>query len=122
MADLLKCLTKLRSVKHTVLTAGDFTPPHVDRDSMNTDGLHDDTHRLSLLFSFSFDTSSLPDIWKIAVVCPVFKKGMSSDVSNYRPISLTSIVCKTMEAIVKDQFISYMLANDNHQATTRFSQ
>ena len=94
----------------------------VDWDSMNTDGLHDDTHRLSLLFSFSFDTSSLPDIWKIAVVCPVFKKGMSSDVSNYRPISLTSIVCKTMEAIVKDQFISYMLANDNHQATTRFSQ
>jgi len=67
---------------------------------------------LSLLFSVSFDTSSLPDIWKFAVVCPVFKKGMSSNVSNYRPISLTSIVCKIMEAIVKDQVISYMLAND----------
>jgi len=48
--DLLKCLTKLCSVKHTVLTAGDFNLPQVDWDSMNTDGLHDDSHRLFVAF------------------------------------------------------------------------
>jgi len=39
-------------------------------------------------FSSSFDTGSLPSIWRFAIVTPVFKKGLSSDVNN-RPISLT---------------------------------
>ena len=50
----------------------------------------------------SFELSSLPDIWRVAVVSPIFKKGLSFDVRNYRPISLTCIVCKVMESIVKD--------------------
>ena len=60
----------------------------------------------------SFTLSSIPDIWRIAIITPIFKKGLASDVSNYRPISLTCIVCKVMESIVRDQMLTYLLTND----------
>jgi len=66
---------------------------------------------LSILFNSSFEQSALPDIWKAAIVTPVFKKGSSSEVSNYRPISLTCIICKLMESIIKDSLIAYLLEN-----------
>ena len=34
------------------------------------------------------------------------KKGSKSDVANYRPISLTCIVTKTMEKIVRDELMN----------------
>ena len=42
-------------------------------------------------------TGKLPDNRKKANVTPLHKKGPKNLVENYRPISLTSIVCKTME-------------------------
>ena len=55
---------------------------------------------VSELFKKSLATHSLPDIWKTANVAPIFKKGSRSDPANYRPISLTCILCKTLEHIV----------------------
>ena len=40
---------------------------------------------------------------------PIFKSGDSSVTNNYRPISLTCILFKTMESIVKDQMSDYLL-------------
>ncbi len=62
---------------------------------------------LSFLYSKSFEVSSLPDIWKVAIVTPVFKKGAPSSTCNYRPISITCIICKIMESIIKDNIIVY---------------
>ena len=42
----------------------------------------------------------LPDVWRDAWVTPVFKKGGRSDPANYRPVSLTCIVCKLAEHIL----------------------
>lgn len=64
---------------------------------------------LSLLFSKLFLLSALPDIWKTAVITPIYKKGPSSDASNYRPISLTCIMCKLMESVIKDAMLAYLL-------------
>ena len=55
---------------------------------------------------------SLPNILKTANVSSFFKKGDRSDPSNYRPISLTSVSCKTMESIIKDVVITYLLENN----------
>ena len=64
---------------------------------------------LSLLYNASFELSAIPDIWKAAMVTPVFKKGSPTAACNYRPISLTCIICKVMESIIKDRLIAYLL-------------
>ncbi|XP_060608341.1 uncharacterized protein LOC132760373 [Ruditapes philippinarum] len=62
---------------------------------------------VSKLFQKSLQSSTLPDIWKMANVAPVFKKGSKSDPANYRPISLTCILCKTLEHIVSSSITKH---------------
>ena len=47
----------------------------------------------------------VPDGWKVANVTAIFKKGKRTDPGNYRPVSLTAIVCKLMETLVRDHVI-----------------
>ena len=61
------------------------------------------TKPLTILFDLSFSMGQLPDDWKIANVVPIHKKGDKSDVNNYRPISLTSLVVKVMEICISDE-------------------
>ena len=61
------------------------------------------SHPLSILFDISFSTGQLPSDWKLANVVPVHKKGDKSNVENYRPISLTSLVMKVMEKYLRDE-------------------
>ena len=60
---------------------------------------------LSMIFRMSYDTGVVPKEWRIANVVPVHKKGSKSDVKNYRPISLTSLVSKVFERIVRDKLM-----------------
>ena len=57
---------------------------------------------LTLLFNKSISEGKLPVDWKTANVTAIFKKGEKSDANNYRPVSLTSIVCKVLESIIRD--------------------
>ena len=65
---------------------------------------------LSILFKNSYNTGSIPQEWKTANVIPVHKKGSKDDVENYRPISLTCLIMKTFERILKEE----LLAKTNH--------
>lgn len=72
---------------------------------------------LSHIFQYSLDTGVLPSSWKLANVVPIFKKGDRSVLSNYRPVSLTSIVCKLLEHIVLcniNQCLNGILVNYQH--------
>ena len=55
---------------------------------------------LALIFNASLHQGKLPIDWKNAFVVPIFKKGLRTDPTNYRPISLTCICCKVFEHIV----------------------
>lgn len=59
-------------------------------------------------FNKSLTTSTLPAYWKIAKVVPVHKSGSASQESNFRPISLTSTVCKLLEHIVLKHITTYL--------------
>ena len=63
---------------------------------------------ISIIFQRSFDQSELPQSWLEANVTPLFKKGSRSEPANYRPISLTSVICKLMEKIIKDEVMQYL--------------
>ena len=60
------------------------------------------TTPLTIIYNKCIDKGTLPSQWKEAIVTPIFKKGCKSDPSNYRPVSLTSVVCKVMEIIISE--------------------
>jgi ribonuclease P/MRP protein subunit RPP40 len=63
---------------------------------------------LTLLFKESVETGCVPDEWKKANVTPLFKKGSRSSANNYRPVSLTSQICKMLEKIIKSHMDEYL--------------
>ena len=67
---------------------------------------------ISVLFQIIFDSGECPTIWKHAYVIPVFKKGQSSRVENYRPISLTCVLCKFFESVIKLDLSEYLAQNN----------
>ena len=67
---------------------------------------------LQLIIQRSLDTGKLPDIWKDANESPIFKKGKKSDPSNYRPISLTRVLCKVFEHIVASSVAKHFTEMD----------
>ena len=60
---------------------------------------------LSMIFNKSYEEGRVPMDWKDANVSPIFKKGNRNDPGNFRPVSLTSVVCKMMESIMKDNIL-----------------
>ena len=66
---------------------------------------------LALIMNKTLREKQIPNDWKKANVSPIFKKGARNRAENYRPISLTSIVCKLMESIIKEAVMSYVLSN-----------
>jgi hypothetical protein len=69
------------------------------------------TEPLAKFFRCIFSFCVLPNIWKTALVTPVYKKGPSSSVGNYRPISLTCVVCKVFESVIKNKIQEFLLQN-----------
>ncbi len=63
---------------------------------------------LTCVFQQSLDSGSLPEDWRQANISPVFKKGDRTKASNYRPVSLTSICCKTLEHIVHASIMDHL--------------
>jgi hypothetical protein len=66
---------------------------------------------LALLFNKSVSTGEVPLGWKTAKVCPIFKKGTKGDPGNYRPVSLTSVICRLLESIIKDKVTEHLMEN-----------
>ncbi len=54
---------------------------------------------LACLFNLTLDTGDIPEGWREATVCPIFKKGCKETLGIYRPVNLPSIVCKMLEAL-----------------------
>ena len=73
---------------------------------------------LSKIYNLSMDSGDVPQAWREANVTPIYKnKGSKSKPENYRPISLTSIPCKVMESIIRDNIVNYLTVNDLIRST-----
>ena len=60
------------------------------------------------LFRTCTDSGSLPDIWKSANVSALFKNGSKTDPLNYRPVSLTCILCKVYEKVIRLSMVDFV--------------
>ena len=65
------------------------------------------------IFNYIWRSGNFPKCWSEAIVIPIPKPGKDhSDPNNYRPISLTSCVCKTLERMINDRLVWYLEDNN----------
>jgi len=63
---------------------------------------------IAMIFRKSVDTGRVPQDWRTANITPLFKKGKRSQAKNYRPVSLTSQICKIAESVLRDELVSHL--------------
>ena len=93
----------LRNLKPFKATGPDGIPARLLRETAE-----EIAPAVTLLFQASLDQGTVPSSWKRANVVPIFKKGCRSAACNYRPISLTSILCKLCEHIIHCAVIRHL--------------
>ena len=73
-----------------------------------------DSSKSALLEVFNniFTTGKFPSSWREAIVIPIAKPGKDTTLpENYRPIALTSCVCKTLEKMINKRLVWYLESN-----------
>ena len=92
--DIVK--KKLEKLNKYKSSGPDNIHPHVLREAASSICIP-----LSMIYEDSLEVGETPENWRTANVTPIFKKGDRNNPDNYRPISLTSQVCKVLESIVR---------------------
>ena len=67
---------------------------------------------LCTLFDKCLSEGFVPNEWKVAYVIPIHKKGDPQSPDNYRPVSLTSVLCKILERLVRNQLLDYLRSHN----------
>ena len=93
------------------LKTGKATGPDGIKSRILIQSAHQLAPHLSKLFSFSLNTSSVPNSWKISNVCPIFKSGDPSLPSNYRPVSLLNNIEKVSKRIIFKHVYNHLKDN-----------
>lgn len=63
---------------------------------------------LCIIYKLTLKEGKVPKDWKRANVTAIFKKGSKEVAGNYRPISLTSHICKVLEALIRDVVVDHI--------------
>ena len=98
------CISKqLKRLKWNKSGGINSLPPNLLKDPAN-----ETTYALTYLVNLSLSTATFPSEWKTAKVTPVFKSGNKTDIENYRPTSILSVISKIMEREVHSQLYNYL--------------
>ncbi len=60
------------------------------------------------MFNLSIETAQIPEDWRRTIVTPVAKSPCTTYPRQFRPISLTSVVCKILDTILKEKLLSQL--------------
>jgi Reverse transcriptase (RNA-dependent DNA polymerase)/Endonuclease-reverse transcriptase len=101
-----KVIAKIKDLRADSAAGPDEIHPRLLKETM-----YEVAGPLATLFNRSMDENYIPRDWKSAIVTPIFKKGSRSDPGNYRPVSLTSVPCKLLESIIKDEMTRHLETN-----------
>ena len=64
------------------------------------------------IINSSLEEGRVPKEWKRANIVPIFKGGTKTEPLNYRPVSLTSVVGKLCETVIKEKWVKYLEENE----------
>jgi len=70
--------------------------------------LHYVYSEVSGLMNACFEVGHFPNFFKVARVTPVFKDGHPSQLGNYQPISVLSVVSKIFERAIQERLLSFL--------------
>lgn len=96
---------------HTCTDSSSLTPDCIPT-SFFKNTAHVIAGPLAYLFNQSLMCSEIPQRWKHSYVTPLLKKNPSSDVSNYRPVSITSFPCRIFEKVIKSHLLQFLSRNN----------
>lgn len=91
------------NLKNNSAPGPDSIPPNILK-LFKTHVVRPLTHIINLCFTYGV----FPSIFKESVIIPLYKKSDHKNVSNYRPISLTSAVAKIVEKAFKMKLVSFL--------------
>ena len=68
---------------------------------------------LATVFNLSLEEGMVPIKWKEANIIPLFKKASRNKSENNRPVSLTSVIYKLLEILIKYDFVDCLVKKKN---------
>ena len=97
----------LTSINPSKATGPDDLPARVLKEVA-----HEISGVLAYIFQQSYEEAVLPKDWSAARISAIYKKGDKATPVNYRPVSLTCILCKVMEHVECSQIARHLDANN----------
>ena len=63
------------------------------------------------IYRKSLDKGEVPQLWKEANIIPIHKSGSKAIMANFRPVALTSVLCKVLERMICSAIMSFLMTN-----------
>ena len=95
---------KIKAMKDNKSPGVDGIPPKLLMETVEQISIP-----LARVFNLSLKEGVVPFEWKEANIIPLFKKGSRNKTENYRPVSLTSVICKLLERLIKDHMVEFLV-------------
>ena len=95
---------KIKAMKDNKSPGVDGIPPKLLKETVEQISIP-----LARVFNLSLKEGVVPFEWKEANIIPLFKKGSRNKSENYRPVSLTSVICKLLERLIKDHMVDFLV-------------
>ena len=95
---------KIKAMKDNKSPGVDGIPPKLLMETVEQISIP-----LARVFNLSLKEGVVPFEWKEANIIPLFKKGSRNKSENYRPVSLTSVICKLLERLMKDHMVDFLV-------------
>ena len=95
---------KIKAMKDNKSPGVDGIPPKLLMETVEQISIP-----LARVFNLSLKQGVVPFEWKEANIIPLFKKGSRNKSENYRPVSLTSVICKLLERLIKDHMVDFLV-------------
>ena len=97
---------KIRVIKDNKSPAVDGIPPKLLLEIVEQISIPHAT-----VFNLSLEEGIVPLEWEEANIISLYKKGSRNKPENNRPVSLTSVICKLLERLIKDHLVDLFVKN-----------